>query len=700
MKQFKIKSVKRIKQEISFPDIDSDFDGSKRDDIINYLIKKYGRDYVALVGNRLEYSPKSVIRDLGQVYDIPASEVFACTKEYNDNISVHANMRINERVAKFFKKYKDIIDKVDQIVGTVSALGVHAGGVIISDRQYPLNRVCALQRPNESGRVATLFTKDELQPIGLIKYDILGLTTAGQCHLIKKTIGVDPYSHFDEDLNVYRDIVLFKKHKNVFQFESQLGLRAFDDLKPMNFMQLANASSIIRIVGSNDGREIYNKYKEFVAQDQMGNHGYWKEIMRQEIVEDKNYKACEKVLKETFGVLIYQEQLSNLVVELSGGMKAFVDGNQARKLMENHNKKYGSLDSLQGKKDALKQWHKAFIEVIDKYFPYLGKDGRDSDDQDLKDFFNFKLTEEGILPTPKYGIVNWLITATAYLFSKLHAVAYTMNTYDMMYLKYYYPLEFWVGSLIHEQNDLDKVKEYLTAIKLESKIKVLPPNINKSFVKFSIEDKSIRYGLGGILNVGEAAKIIIRERKNGEFKSIEDFCKRVPKKYVNKRVMEGLLYTNAFSDFGSMTKVHKQLIDFGINIGELIDEKIALSKLEAKYLGVAIVNRHPLEDVAAAYLPVTMLEDGDKSDIACFILEIKNKITKTNKPYTQLKCQCLNSRTVFLVFDWNNNEMGLKKGDFQILHLKKYNGFIQLFMRKGYTRQQTGREKFYTNLMR
>lgn len=690
MKTIKVKNIIIKKPDITYPDVDTDF-GSGKDELVNYLVEKYGQDHVAYVGNRLTYSPKSVIRDLGQVYNIPASETIACTKEYNDAITAKENIKQNKKVAAFFARYPELVDKVDAIVGTVSGLGVHAGGVVVTDRKYPITHYCALQRSSDEGRIATLWTKDELQPIGLVKYDLLGLTTAGQNHKIKEMLGMDPYAPIlVEDEEVYRDVVLMNKHRNIFQFETQLGKRLFEDLKPMNFMELANASSILRIIGSEDGRDTYNLYKSYVEEIQMGNTDYWKTRLREEIVNDELYNICVDVLSDSYGVLIYQEQVAELVKKISKGRKTFADGNRARKFLEAHNVKCGRLGSIQGNPEALKKWHTAFMGFLNEFFlPYLKQDGWQSKDKNLQAFLNCKLDNDNNLYTPKYGFIKMLIAATAYLFSKLHAVAYTQNTYDAMWLKHYYPLEFWTGSLIYEQANLEKVTSYILAINRETKIKVLPPNINKSSASFQIEGKSIRYGLRAIMNVGDASNRIVAEREaNGKYKSIKDFCSRLNTKSLNKRVMVALLYTCAFAEFGTIPEVHAALVKEGVNLGTLIDDTEKLAMLEAKYLGTAITNVHPLVKAAKQCMPVTDFQNGDKYNVAVHIVEVKNKVTAKKKPYVMFKVQCLNSLEVFNIFDWNNNMMDFKKGAYEIMHISKNNDFFNLVMKKDYEPQK------------
>lgn len=695
---FIVKKIEIKEPESSYPDVDSDFGtnlqtGMGRNDIIDYLINKYGKNYVAMVGNRLFYSGKSVLRDLGQVYDIPSSETQNASKEFNNDLSVDENIEYSQAVKEYFENYPELKDKVDRIVGTCSGLGVHAGGVVISDpvRNFDLRKWCALQRTQEDGSIATLWTKKEVEQIGLIKYDILGLSSASQIHYAKKMIGLDPYEDCEEDEEVFKHIIFNLKHKNIFQFETHLGRKAFEDLKPMSIMEVANASGLIRIVGSEAGRAIYNTYKENIDYAQQGEKDYWKETLLEQIIEKRNYTIAEKVLSESYGVLIYQEQLAYLVVGFSDGEKCFVDGNKVRKALDKLGEK-GNIYSFQGNREALKKWHDEFMGIMNEYIlPYIGKDGWDHPNKEVRDFLNFKLDAEDYLPIPTKGIISWFISAAAYLFSKLHAVAYSTNTYNMMWLKYYYPLEFWTASLICEQNDLEKVKSYITAIQTEEgdKIKILPPDVNKSnkeftYIKYDDDEEEygcIRYGLGAIMNLGKSADEIIRERdKNGLYKSIKDFINRVPSRTVNKRVIENLMLVGAFSEFGSLNKIYSNIIECGKDIDEPEYDEDTMALNEAKLLGVNISYIHPLLHSAQYYTAINEIESGS-AQIAVRILNTYNKVTKKNKPYIMGRVQCLNCNEVINVFDWSNGQNFLMEtGKMCILNVKKNGDFFQLVM--------------------
>jgi len=664
----KIKNIQIAKPEVSWPDIDTDvgqhpLTNLSKDNVIEYLIDKYGKEYVANVGNRLEYSAKSAIRDLGQVYKIPAAQSFKCTKEYNDELDVETNIKKSKAVKEYFTKYPALIDKVDRLVGTISSFGVHAGGVIIAGKAWPLKRWCALQRTKEEGRVATLWTKDEVAQIGLIKYDILGLSAASLIHYTKEMVGLNPYDDVPEKEEVFKDVVLNLKHRMIFQFESSLGRKAFNDFMPMSINEIANASSIIRILGTAPGREIYQSYKENVESIQTGDTERWKRRLKDECYEDKVYKAAVKVFADSYGVLIYQEQLANFVVEVSNGEKTFTDGNQLRKKLEKFSKKVGQIDDFQGNPEMLRKWHKQFMEIISEYvLPYLGKDGLNSPDKETKAFLNCYINSEGNLITPKSGPIKWIISSAAYLFSKLHAIAYSVNTYNSMYLKHYYPLEFWTSALICEYNNLGKIREIASAISAESpEIKFMPPNINNSEFNFKMDKlkNTIYYGLGAILGLGKSAKEIIAERsKGGYYENIKDFVNRTSPRVINKGTIEKLIYINAFAEFGNIDTVWKTMVKLGRLNDNFVDlDSGALSKIEGKLLGCNLTYLDPILKKAAFYVSVAEIENNTSEAVAIKVIKKFNKVTKTGKPYCMYRVQDLNSNEVINVFDWQNRNI-------------------------------------------
>jgi DNA polymerase-3 subunit alpha len=628
------------------------------------------------------YSAKSAIRDLAAVYEIPPSESFKITKEYNDELDVAANIRRNKNIAEYFAKYPMLKDKVDQLIGTISSLGVHAGGVILSDkaRKLSLFDYCALQRTKDEGRIASLWTKEEVALLGFIKYDLLGLNSASMVHYARQLLDLNPYEDAPEDEEVFRDIVLCLKHKNIFQFESQLGRQAFEDFLPMSIAELGNATAVIRLVGAEAGREVYNDYKKAVDQIQQGDTEYWKERLYQECVNEDNARISIEVMKDSYGVLIFQEQLANLVKEFSRGQKTFTDGNQCRKALDKHKKKYGTIDDCQGDKTAIELWHKTFMEILETYFlPFIGEDGWDSPDEATQDFLNCKLTADKRLPLPERGPLKWVLSSAAYLFNKLHAIAYSVNTYNMMWLKHYYPKEFWVSSLTCVQDNLDYVRNMIAAIAVENpEIKILAPNVNKSEANFTIEDDNIRYGMSAINGMSMAAEIILEERKNnGRYLSIEDFIKRTAKTKVNKRALTALLFINAFSDFGDIQKAWKGLQKAGRELDFPEMDQAALASKEASFIGGNLTFTHPILSKAGYYTPFSEMADGVSDTCAFRVLKIIKKTTKKNKPYQLLRVTCLNCGQTVNLFDWQNRT-DIENQEYLIARVTKNGNFTTL----------------------
>lgn len=686
-----IKKVSASKPEVSYPDIDVDFGenpitGKNKGTVIEYLAKQYGEDYVAYVGNRLVYSAKSAIRDLATVYEIPASETFKCTKGYDDESSVIDNIRKNKGVADYFARHPEMKDKVDRLVGTLSSLGIHAGGVILSDKKrgYSVKDFCALQRTKEEGRVATLWTKNEVAELGFIKYDLLGLSAASIIHHTREILGLDPYGDAPEDIEVFRNIVLCLKHRNIFQFESQIGRKAFEDFMPMSVAELANATSVIRLIGAEAGRAVYDDYKYAVEEFQNGNETWWIDRLQDECAEEENAKTSESVLGDSYGILIFQEQLANLVKEFSGGEKTFTEGNHCRKILDKHKQIYGTLDDCQGDHDAIKRWHKAFMEILEEYFlPYLGKDGYDSPDEETQDFLACNLRSDNSLPLPRRGPIKWVISSSAYLFNKLHAIAYSINSYNMMWLKHFHPLEFWQASLTCEKNDQDKIRNYITALRGESPdLEILSPNVNSSDMDFLIENDAIRFGLSAIRGMKQAADEIIEFRGDVPYKSIDDFIQR-NKKAQNKTTLLALLNVNAFSDFGTQHEVWKKLVKAGKDIDEPEGDEKSLAVRESKLLGVNISFQHPILKQVAFYLPLGSIDDGTNDVCALRVLKTMKKVTKNGKPYALHRVQCLNDNSTANLFDWLNRDL---PEEYLIARVQNRNGFMQLLGPSGWSK--------------
>lgn len=676
------------KESAEFPDQDIDFyyfdpkdesGKNARDLIVEYIKKQYGDDHVSLVGNIVEYSAKSSIRDLCQVYDIEAKESIPITKQYDYSLTLQQNIENNANIEHFFNKHDYLIEKVEAMEGLVSAYSVHAGGLVMTDKKYPIRRYCALQKKPSDNDLATMWPKDYLQSLGLVKFDFLGLKMVGILHETKKEIGISPYEEFPEEKEVFDYIVMKSLNKNVFQFDSNVGKQAFTNLLPMNISELSNASGIIRVLGSEEGREMYESYKENVTEYQTGDKDFWLEKLYEEFESEKNFKICSEILKETYGILIYQEQLAEIVEKLSNNKKSFTDGNFLRKKLEKHGKKYGFIDSIQGDKIKLKKWHKNFMELMNEFLlPYLGEDGPDSKNKKIQDFLNFKLDSNDHLPVPEKGIIRWMIVSSAYLFSKLHSTAYTIMSYQTMYLKYHHPVEYWKNSINILSDNFEKGVDLMNAMRAETDIKIIRPDINKSsyYIK-KTKNGNLVFGLGLAKGLGKSAREIINTRKiDGKYKSIKEFVERVNRRVVNKKAIKVLIQVNAFKEFGDIKEVYEEFKNCGVDLDFIDFNKEALSEEEHKILGINISFMTKIAKEAMSMRSITTLEDGETDKFAIRIKENQDKVTRFDKPYVLHICEDLNSRATFRIYNWQSDKIKLKAGKSYKLTLSKNNGFI------------------------
>lgn len=667
-------------------DIDSDFSFNPitkkdRNTIIEYLEKKYNAHdsiHVAYVGTKSYYSAKSALRDIASVFDIPASETFGMTKFYNDENSVDENIRRHEKIKNYFEKYPEIKEILPKILGTISNFGVHAGGVIISDKKYPLNEYCALQKTKENSVVATMFDKDELQNyMGFVKLDILQVTALSQIAYVKHLVGdKNIYQDYEIDEEVIHEISTKKKNKNIFQFESDLGKRCFSDFPMKTIDDISNASGLIRILGTTAGREVYETYKKNVNAFFKGDTEFWKRELRKEVIDDRNYLICLDVLEKTYGVMIYQEQLARLIEGFSQGKLNFSDGNWARKGLEKMIKKYGLVDNIKNKK-VLAEWHKDIMAILNKYvLPYIGEKELD---EKSKAFIDFKFDAKGKLIIPDKGILKWFIVSGTYLFSRVHDIAYSITSYNQMYQKYHYPQQFWTAAFYCD--DKKKIYNYYSAMKSESNIVMLPPDINRSGYNFECEGTTaIRYGLSAILNLDKAAYAIVTERKKGKFTSFDDFLNRMDLyKTINKKVVESLIYVNAFSEFGKPEELYSQYYDFreeDKNDRLKFSEKTLVAN-EFELLGINISFRTAEMDQAKNYYPISEIQENARRNCCFVVKKVTQKKTKNGKDYLLVAVQCLNKETTHNLFCWNANE-SLKPNVMYIGEISKSNDFLNL----------------------
>lgn len=485
-------------ERVSMPDFDIDFCYERRQEVIDYVTRKYGKDRVGQIITFGTLKTRAVIRDVARVLDIPYSEADQISKL----VPAEAKITLKEALEKEPKLkayesrgeiFRELIDTGERLEGLSRHASTHAAGVVIGKSK--LTDYVPLYRDAKTGSISTQYTMDQLEECGLVKMDFLGLKTLTLIKhtedLIRKT-GIDFSSEKipEYDKKTFR-LLGEGKSVCVFQFESS-GMQGI--------LKQAKPSSI----------------EDLIALNALYRPGPMKNIPQ--FIDSKRGKtpvtypdpSLKDVLEPTYGVIVYQEQVMQ-VARIIGGFSL------------------GKADILRramGKK-KIKAMEKMKVEFI------AGAEKKGYNRELASDIF------EMLIPFAGYG------------FNKSHAAAYSVIAYKTAYLKANYPSEFMAANLTNEINSPDKLTQYINETK-NMGIKILPPDINLSDKNFSVEKKDIVYGLVGIKNIGEAAvDEIIRSRKESSvFESFLDFLYKVDLRVVNRKVIESLIKCGVFDQFG------------------------------------------------------------------------------------------------------------------------------------------------------
>lgn len=540
-------------ERYTMPDIDIDFCIERRNEVIDYVINKYGEDKVCQVITFSTYAPKAAFKGVGRVLQVPFVEANKLTgliepaldvaKVKNPKAEWLRDILQAEGTSEFKKLYennytiknpdtgKEIsfkrwVDMAVAIEGLKCGTGTHAAGVIIS--HAPLDTILPVQ-PSKDGIVQTGYPKHEAtEVLDLLKMDFLGLRNLT---MITKTVKmVKHYRGIDVDINhiSFDDAETFKmltkgETIGVFQLESQGMTSLVKRLKPDVFEDLGALVALFRPGPLNSGM-----VDDFVARK----HGL-KEVTYP-------HPLLEPVLKDTYGTIVYQEQIMQVFQILADYSLGQAD--QVRRMM--------------GKKDQ-----KSMEEQRDKFIEASAK--HDMKKEDAEKLF------------------DQIMHFAEYCFNRAHSAAYAFVAYQTAYLKCHYPVEYLSALLSSVADNKDQTQLYIEEANKHG-IKVLQPDINKSYLEYTPDGKNIRFGLAAIKGVGESVcDAIIKEREdNGEFRNIFDFCKRVDARYVNKKSLEGLIKSGAFSN---IEKSRKQLFE---NIEHILD----VTSKEAKDRAMGQVN--------------------------------------------------------------------------------------------------------------
>ncbi|MDA9678999.1 DNA polymerase III subunit alpha [bacterium] len=479
---------------VSLPDFDIDFCKSRREEVVNYVKEKYGNENVAQIITFGSMISRGILRDVGRIEGMPYGEVDRMVNKIPYNPT--QPLTISELKENHSDQLGDLLDspllsKAESMEGALRNVGTHAAGVIISTKSLYGN--IPLFKDEGSNFMSTQFRDKDCEKAGLIKFDFLGLANLtiidDTINYIKKTqsINVDL-----ENIN-FADEKSFTllgtgKTRGVFQVESPGMIDTLIKLKPSNLEEVIAVIALYR-PGPMELIDSFIKRKKG----------------EEEIIYD--HPLLEPILKETFGIIVYQEQIMKIAQVIAGY-------------------------SL-GEADLLRR--------------AIGKKIK-SELMSLKESFIKGASKKSINIKDSEKLFSLIEKFANYGFNKSHAAAYAVITFYTAYLKAHFPLEFYCQLLNNSSNDTDKIFSIMNEISL-MKIEILPPDINSSHYKFIIKDNKIMYSLSAVKGVGiESMKELVLERNtNGLFKSISDFNKRLPQSVLNKKQIEKLILSNAFS---------------------------------------------------------------------------------------------------------------------------------------------------------
>ena len=647
-------------ERVSMPDIDVDFCFERRPEVIDYVMRKYGKDRVVQIVTFGTLAARGVIRDVGRVMDLPYAFVDNIAKMIPQelNITIDKALKMNSELRSTYEsdeQVKYLIDMCKRLEGLPRHSSMHAAGVVISqksvDEYVPLSRA-------SDGTIVTQFTMTTLEELGLLKMDFLGLRTLtviqNAVNLAKQKnpdFQIDKIDYNDQSVLNY---IGTGKTDGIFQLESA-GMKGFmKELKPHSLEDIIAGISLYR-PGPMDFIPQYIKGKNDASS----------------ITYD--CPQLEPILAPTYGCIVYQEQVMQIVQALAGYTLGRSD--LLRRAMS---KKKG---------DVMQKERQIFVYGDEE----TGVPG---------------CIKNGIDEKTANKIYDEMIDFAKYAFNKSHAAAYAVVSYQTAFLKYYYPVEYMAALMTSVIENPSKVAAYIYACR-QMNIKILPPDINRGYADFSVDEGNIRYGLAAIKSIGKPViQAIVEERKEyGEFKNLEDFISRMSsREALNKRAIENFIKAGALDCLGGTRKqfmsIYIQIVDHvnqekkysmtgQMSLFDLVSEEeksdfqIQLPKVgeyaketklafEKEVLGVYI-SGHPLEEyeeqwqkaISATTLDFQLDEesnhskvhDGAREIIGGFITEKTMKATKTNQMMAFITVEDLLGTVEVVVFprDYEKN---------------------------------------------
>ena len=489
-------------ERVSMPDIDVDFCYERRQEVIDYVVEKYGKDQVVQIVTFGTLAAKGVVRDVGRVLDLPYAMCDSIAKMIPNDLGMTLDKAIaaNPDLRKLYNEdaqVKYLIDMSKRLEGLPRHTSMHAAGVVIGSRSIdefvPLSKAA-------DGTVTTQFTMTTIEELGLLKMDFLGLRTLtviqNAVHLAEKDYGISiDIDHIDFDDKRVLESIGTGRTEGVFQLESG-GMKSFmKELKPENLEDIIAGISLYR-PGPMDFIPRYLKGKND------------KSSITYECPQ------LEPILSPTYGCIVYQEQVMQIVRDLAGytmGRSDLVRRAMSKKktaVMEKERQNFVYGNEAEGVKGCI---------------------------------------ANGIDEKTANHIYDEMIDFAKYAFNKSHAAAYAVVSYQTAYLKYYYPKEFMAALMSSVMENVSKFSEYILNCRRMMNIAVLPPDINEGESGFSVSGGGIRYGLSAIKSVGKpVVDAILEERaKNGKFRTMEDFINRMTQREVNRRTLENFIKSGA-----------------------------------------------------------------------------------------------------------------------------------------------------------
>ena len=648
-------------ERISMPDFDVDFCYEKRDQVIDYVCRKYGHDHVSQIITFGTMSARMVIRDVGRVLDVPYAETDKIAKMVPNelHITIKKAMEQNRELRDLYEQNSDMKKMLDiamALEGMPRQASTHACGIVIT--KDPVVDYVPLYRRDDI--ISTQYIMTTLEELGLLKMDFLGLRTLtviqDTIELVKANRGIDV--EFDKDMNDSKVYKLWQDGNSVgiFQFESQGMTNFMKELKPDCLEDIIAGVSLYR-PGPMD------QIPRYIANKKDPEHAVY------------THPALKPILEVTYGCMVYQEQVMQIVRDLAGYSLGRAD--LVRRAM--------------GKKklDVMAKERENFIHgQVDENGNIIIKG----------------CVRNGIDEKSANKIFDEMAEFAKYAFNKSHAACYAVVAYRTAYLKAYYPVEFMAAMLNSFLGNLDKIPAYTEECK-RLNIQILKPDINKSYTKFTVDGDKIRFGLGSIKNVGTSAvdEIVAERDRNGQFKDFTDFCERIQETNVNKKCIESLIKAGAFDEFNetrrtlmesfesildTITSSNKKELEGQVNMFDLggSDSKEMkytfkefpeysrkeLLFMEKEMLGLYI-SGHPLDNIRHQIEMQTNInsfqmrqmentdeigeeirqeiKDGQMVKYAGIITKIKKKYTKNNKLMAFLTVEDLYGPTEIILFE-------------------------------------------------